>query len=286
MGSAIAPARESWVRSLKRLPWLPLVVLVLVAGAAIFAPLITWHDPRSINMADRFIPPWKTWDHPLGTDTLGRDVLSRLVFGARISLGIGLIAVTVSTLIGTVLGLLSGYFGGWVDTVIMRLTEAALSFPFILAAMLIVVLLGQGLGNVIFAISSLLWARFSRMMRGEALSVRSLDYVTAARSIGAGPARIILRHIFPNVLNTLWVVATLQIGQVILTEASLSFLGLGVPPREPAWGLMVADGRNYIVSAWWLSVIPGIAIVLLIVAFNFFGDWLRDILDPRLRHLR
>ncbi len=220
---------------------------------------------------------------PLGTDRLGRDMLSRLIFGARTSATISLVALGAGALIGTVMGLISGYAGRSVDTVIMRLTDAAMGFPTILAAMIIVTILGAGMGNIILAIMVTVWARFSRMIRGEVLSVRNRDFVLVARITGVSPPMILWRHIFPNVVNTLLIIATLLVGQTILLEASLSFLGLGLEPGSAAWGLMVAEGRDVLIAMWWLALLPGIVITAVVMAFNIFGDWLRDTLDPKLR---
>jgi peptide/nickel transport system permease protein len=255
------------------------------------ADLISPHHPRGADETQRervlktLVPPFQNWDNILGTDRTGRDILSRLIHGARTSAIISLIALGSGVLVGTVLGLVAGYRGGWVDALIMRLVDAALAFPLILVAMLIVVVLGPGLQNIILAIAATVWARFARQVRGEVLSIKERDFVTLAKIAGVSEPVIIARHIFPNVVNTLLIVVSLQVGQVILTEASLSFLGLGLPPGDPAWGIMVAEGRNFVIDAWWLSLFPGIAITLVVLAFNFFGDWLRDTLDPKLRRI-
>ena len=222
---------------------------------------------------------------PLGTDRLGRDMLSRLIYGARTSVKISLFALGAGAVIGTVLGLISGYKGGWVDTVIMRVTDAAMGFPTILAAMIIVTILGAGMWNIILAIMVTVWARFSRMIRGEVLNVRNRDFVMVARITGVSGPVILWRHIFPNVVNTLLIIATLLVGQTILLEASLSFLGLGLEPGAAAWGLMVAEGRDVLIDMWWLALFPGLVITAVVMAFNYFGDWLRDTLDPKLRRM-
>jgi peptide/nickel transport system permease protein len=272
------------VRSLK-LPWLPIFVLAVLLVCAAFAPLLAPYDPRPLNPLNGQIEPFKMLDHPLGTDMMGRDMLSRLIFGARTSLFISLVALGTGAIIGTLLGLISGYLGRWADAVIMRFADAALGFPSILVAMVIVVFLGPGIENIIMAVALTVWARFARMIRGDVLSVKERDFVTLARIAGVSTPVIIWRHIFPNIVNTLMVLTSLQVGQVILLEASLSFLGLGLPPGEPAWGIMVAEGRDVILDVWWLSLLPGLAITLVVLAFNFFGDWLRDTLDPKLRRL-
>lgn len=266
-----------------RLPWIPIAVMSAVVLCAAFAPFIAPHDPTDIDMVNRKLPPGQNWTFPLGTDRLGRDMLSRLIFGARTSAFISLVALGSGALVGTVLGLISGYAGRWTDTVIMRATDAAMGFPTILAAMIIVTILGAGMGSIILAITVTVWARFSRMIRGEVLAVKRRDFVTAAKITGVPPLAILWRHIFPNVVNTLLIIMTLLVGQTILLEASLSFLGLGLAPGSPAWGLMVAEGRDFLVSIWWLALLPGLVITMVVMAFNFFGDWLRDALDPKLR---
>jgi peptide/nickel transport system permease protein len=261
------------------------MIMATVVVCAAFAPWLTPYDPTEIDMESRKLPPGAEWSHPLGTDRLGRDMLSRLIYGARTSAFISLVALGVGASVGTLLGLISGYAGRWVDALIMRLTDAAMGFPSILAAMIIVTVLGAGIGSVILAITITVWARFSRMIRGDVLNVKNRDFVMAARIAGVSPPVIMRRHIFPNVTNTLLIMLSLLLGQTILLEASLSFLGLGLAPGAAAWGLMVAEGRDYLVSMWWLALFPGLAITMVVMAFNFFGDWLRDSLDPKLRRL-
>jgi peptide/nickel transport system permease protein len=210
-------------------------------------------------------------------------MLSRLIYGARTSVLISMVALGSGAILGTVLGLVSGYRGGWVDALIMRVADATMGFPTILVAMILVVILGAGLENIIIAVVVSVWARYSRMIRGEVLAIKDLDFVTMAKIAGVKTPVIILRHIFPNTINTLMVLTSLQVGQVILLEASLSFLGLGLLPGAPAWGIMVAEGRTVILEVWWLSLLPGLAITAVVLAFNFFGDWLRDNMDPKLR---
>ena len=271
-----------WVKEHK-LPWIPVFVLTVLVICAIFAPLLAPHDPTDISILDKRIAPGETLKFPLGTDFLGRDVLSRLIFGARTSVLISLSALGTGVLVGTVLGIVAGYMGGRVDAVISRFADAALGFPSILVALLIVAFLGVGIGNIILAVALTVWARFTRMIRGDVLSVKQSDFVILAKIAGLDTPTIMWRHIFPNVVNTLLVLTSLQVGQVILLEASLSFLGLGLPPGAPAWGIMVAEGRELILDMWWLSLFPGLAITVVVLAFNFFGDWLRDFLDPKLR---
>jgi peptide/nickel transport system permease protein len=255
---------------------------VLVVCAA-FAPLLSPHDPIEINMINAKLAPGEDLTHPLGTDIMGRDMLSRLIYGARTGVFISLVALGTGALVGTVLGLIAGYRTGWLDSLIMRTADAALGFPTILVAMIIVTILGAGIENIVLAVVLTVWARFARMIRGDVLGIKELDFVTSARIAGVSTPLIILRHIFPNTINTLMVITSLQIGQVILLEASLSFLGLGLPPGHPAWGIMVSEGRAVILDVWWLSLLPGLAITIVVLAFNFFGDWMRDTLDPKLR---
>lgn len=257
-------------------------VLVVLVGCAVAAELLAPHDPTALNIPDARTPPGQNWLYPLGTDVLGRDMLSRLIHGARTSLVISLVALTSGAILGTMLGLISGNEGGRLDALIMRVTDATLAFPSILVAMVIVVLTGAGVASVIVAVAITGWPRYSRMIRGEALSIKEQDFVVAARVVGCTRRRVIWKHVFPGVVNTLLVIASLQIPQVILLEASLSFLGLGLPPGAPSWGVMVSEGRTVILEVWWLALLPGLAITMVVLAFNFFGDWLRDTLDPRL----
>jgi len=287
----VATAGAGWVweaqkrtRALK-LPFVPTTIMVLLVTCAIFAPLISRHDPRAIQMLEAKTPPFESWYHPLGTDVMGRDMLARLIFGARTALLVSLVSLGAGAALGTVLGLIAGYLGKWWDTVIMRAADAALGFPTVLVAMIIVTLLGAGLLNIILAVGLTVWARFTRMIRGDVLSVKELDFVTLAKIAGVSPTIIVVRHLFPNTVNTLLVITSLLVGQVILTEASLSFLGLGLPPGDAAWGIMVSEGRAVILDLWWLSLFPGVAITVVVLAFNFFGDWLRDNLDPKLRRV-
>ena len=221
----------------------------------------------------------------LGTDVLGRDILSRIIFGARISLIVAAVTLGVGGGIGVAVGLLSGYYGGWMDELLMRLVDIILSLPLILVALVLVVAIGQSFEMIIVVLALWIWPRFARMVRGEVLQLKTLDYVALARVSGASTIRILFVHLFPGTINTLIVVATLQVGIVILVEATLSFLGAGVPPPDPAWGSMVADGRDRLVDAWWVATMPGIAILITVMSLNLFGDWLRDTLDPKLRQM-
>lgn len=268
----------------------PLAILLSVLVIpAIFAPYLAPHDPLAGRLAQKLTPPaWipgGTWEYPLGTDPLGRDLLSRLIFGAMVSLSVSLVAIFLGGIVGTVLGLVAGYFGGWTDALIMRVVDIAFSLPTILLALVLAVVIGPSFGTVIAIVAFLLWARYARQVRGEVLSVKERDFVAQARIAGCSHIRIIFGHILPNVANTLIVLATLQVGYVILLEGTLSFLGVGIPPPIPAWGLMVATGRALIVSAWWVSFFPGLAILLTVLTLNLIGDWLRDWLDPKLRQV-
>ena len=276
-----------WARAYQRtkslkLPWIPVTIVAILLICAVFSPLLAPHDPTSINLRDAKMAPGESLKYPLGTDIMGRDMLSRLIYGARTSVFISLVALGTGAFVGTVLGLVSGFRPGWFDTIIMRAADAALGFPTILVALVIVVIIGAGIESIVLAVVLTVWARFARMIRGEVLSIKEMDFVTFAKIAGLSTPMIICRHIFPNTVNTLMVITSLQVGQVILLEASLSFLGLGLKVGEPAWGIMVSEGRSVILSLWWLSLFPGLAITAVVLAFNFFGDWLRDTLDPKL----
>src|SRR5437870_2783921 len=270
-------------------PWVPGVILGALVIAAVFAAYLAPQSPTAGDITQKLIPPvWMErgdWEHPLGTDRFGRDVLSRIIYGSRISLLVSLIAIGVSGTFGTLLGLISGYRGGLTDTILMRLTDIALSLPLILIAVVLVAVSEPSFGNVILVIALLLWPRFARQIRGETLAIKEQDFVALAVVAGRSSAWIIRRHIFPNVVPTLLVISTLQVGYVILLEGTLSFLGVGVPPPNPAWGLMIADGRGFLATAWWISLFPGLAMLLTVLAVNLMGDWLRDSLDPKLRQV-
>lgn len=270
-----------------RLPWIPIFVLVLLAVAAIFAPLLAPHNPEQLNKRDREVPPFETTKFLLGTDKSGKDILSRIIYGARTSVFISLVALGTGAVVGSAIGVISGYFGGRIDIFLMRLVDAVLGFPTVLLALIIVAIAGgAGIGNVIVAVAATVWARFARQARGEVLSIKERDFVTLAIVAGVSAPVIMWRHVFPNVINTILIVISLLVGQTILLEASLSFLGVGVPPGDPAWGIMVSEGRDQIFEIWWLALFPGLAITIVVMAMNFFGDWLRDTLDPRLRRTR
>ncbi|MBN1188380.1 MAG: ABC transporter permease [Dehalococcoidales bacterium] len=258
-----------------------LVFIVIFILTAIFAPLLAPYDPNEQDILNALQQP--SWEHLLGTDSLGRDTLSRVIYGSQTSLMVGLIVVSVSAIIGMALGLLAGYFGGWTYTIIMRLVDAFMAFPMLVLTLLIAAMLGQGITNVIIALSVGLIPIYARLMCGQAISVKNNDYITAGRSIGAGDMRMMLKHIFPNCLPPLIVMITMMLGSTILAEASLSFLGVGIAPPTPAWGGMVNDGRTYLLDLPVLSFAPGLAIMLVVFSFNMVGDGLRDALDPRLR---
>ena len=268
--------------------FIPAGIILFFVLVAVFAPLMTPYSPTKANLPEKNIPPfWQeegTLSHPLGTDPLGRDIWTRLAYGTRVSLLVALSTLALGGILGTALGLISGYYRR-LDPIVMRASDITIAFPIILFAILLVVIIGAGLINLIIAVGLVIWARYARVIRSEVLTIMTQDYIARARVSGASDFRIITRHIFPNVLNTLVVLLTLQVGFLIIVESSLSFLGAGVPPPTPAWGSMVASGRDYIVSAWWVSTIPGIAIMLLVIAFNMLGDWLRDRLDPKLRQV-
>ena len=282
------PAARVWQKTRElRLPWIPISILVLLIVAAVFAPLLAPHDPAQLNKRDREVPPFESTKFLLGTDKSGKDILSRLIYGARTSVFISLVALGTGAVVGSAIGVMSGYFGGRVDIFSMRLVDAVLGFPTVLLALIIVAIAGgAGIGNVIVAVAATVWARFARQARGEVLSIKERDFVTLAIVAGVSAPVIMWRHIFPNVINTVLIVISLLVGQTILLEASLSFLGVGVPPGDPAWGIMVSEGRDQIFEIWWLALFPGIAITVVVMAMNFFGDWLRDTLDPRLRRTR
>lgn len=264
-------------------------IILIVVMAAIFAPYISPQDAYEHDLSLRVEPPfWQkggSISRPLGTDQFGRDLLSRIFIGGRASLTAGVMAVLLATVIGVPLGLLSGYARGLVDEAIMTVVDVMLAFPFLLLAMVIVFLLGPSLRNVVIALGVSGWVTYTRVVRADVLSLREREFVVAARSIGCNEFRIITRHIFPQVVTPLIVVATLQVAGFIVVEAALSFLGLGIQPPTPTWGNMLAEGREYMLDAWWYATFPGLAIMITVLGFNTVGDWLRDILDPR-SHLR
>ena len=289
----ISSAADRVRRSVKWVRQFPLITIIVLCFVliipAVFAGQVAPHEPTKGNILERLQPPaWMeggSWEHPLGTDKLGRDMFSRIVYGARISLTIAAISIVCGGIVGTALGLVAGYWGGMWDHVIMRLVDIKISIPSILLALILAAALGPSYFTVIIVVALTLWTRYARLVRGEVLSLRSQDFISRAKVAGATTPRIILRHLLPNVVNTIIVLATLEVGVVIILEASLSFLGAGIPPPNPAWGLMVSDGRALVINAWWVSFFPGVAILLTVLSMNLLGDWLRDKLDPKLRNV-
>lgn len=274
---------------MRRWPVVPIAILTMLVITGIFAPLIAPHDPLKPTLGDRVAPPvWTakgTTKYLLGADQIGRDVLSRIIQGARVSLMVVGISTVSGLLVGTLLGLIAGYFGGNLDELIMRIVDIWLAIPFILVALVVVIVLGQSIAVLMGLLALLAWSPFVRNIRAEVLVLKTKDYVALARVSGAPTLWILWKHILPGVINTIIVIATLRVGQLILSEAILSFLGAGIPPPTPAWGAMVADGRDYLNSAWWIAFFPGMAIFMITMSLNFLGDWLRDRFDPRLRQL-
>jgi peptide/nickel transport system permease protein len=288
--AAVAELRPVATPALRRVSFravFGISILLLMGGAALAAPQIAPWDPGRQMLVKRLRPPmWQERglrEHPLGTDHLGRDILSRILYGGRISLGVGLSAVTLSCLIGVTLGLLAGFHGGRTDAFIMRVVDVFLAIPYILLAMGVVFALGPSLLNVILVMAVTRWVQFARIVRADVLSIREREFVSGARARGNRSMRLLLRHVLPNALTPIIVVATLELAFMIIYESALSFLGLGVQPPTPTWGWMLSDGRNYVATAWWLATFPGLAIMLTVLAVNLLGDWLRDTLDPRLR---
>jgi peptide/nickel transport system permease protein len=271
-------------------PLVPVLILLTIALVAVFADVLAPYDPQIGSLALRYRPPaWQeggSMAHLLGTDHVGRDVLSRLIFGARVSMIVGITAVLFAGSVGTVLGIVSGYLGGWADQVVMRVTDAWLALPALTFAIFLAAIVGPSELNIIFILGLVYWTRYARVIRGEVLSLKQREFVRLAIVAGCSKRVIMWRHILPNVINSAVVLGTLMLGVVIVTEAALSFLGVGVPPPKPAWGLMMADGKQgLMVGHWWLTVLPGICIMLMVLSANLLGDWLRVKLDPQLRQL-
>jgi peptide/nickel transport system permease protein len=272
------------------LPLVPIAILVVLVFLAIFAEWIAPFNPEIGSLSQRFKPPaWVaggSTEYLLGTDHIGRDVLSRLIFGARVSMMVGFTAVIIAGVLGSTLGILSGYLGGWVDQVIMRVTDTWLALPALTFAIFLAAIVGPSEWNIVIILGAVYWTRYARVIRGEVLSLKERDFVRLAIVAGCSKWTIMRRHLLPNVANTAIVLATLMLGIVIVSEAALSFLGVGVPPPKPAWGLMLADGKKGLMAGyWWLTVFPGLCIVLMVLAANLLGDWLRVKLDPQLRQL-
>jgi peptide/nickel transport system permease protein len=282
-------SRFSFVRS-RDFPLVPLLILGIIAFVAVFANLLAPHDPQVGSLSARFRPPcWLaggSTKYLLGTDQLGRDVLSRLIFGARVSMVVGFTAVIFAGVVGTALGIIAGYLGGWVDQVIMRIVDAWLALPALSFAIFLAAIVGPSEMNIVVILALVYWTRYARIVRGEVLSLKERDFVRLAIVAGCSKWTIMRRHILPNVVNSAIVLASLMLGVVIIAEASLSFLGVGVPPPKPAWGVMLSDGKQgLMVGYWWLTVFPGCCIMLMVLSANLLGDWLRVKLDPQLRQL-
>ncbi len=272
--------------------WPPLPPLVIVGAlvfCALLAPWLSPHSPLEGSLGDRLAPPigmeGSKPGHPLGTDRHGRDTLSRLVYGARISLAVSVVGITLTGAVGGFIGLLAGFLGGWTETLLMRLVDISLSLPGILIAVLLSVVFEPSFTNVIIVVVFLLWPSYARLVRGETLGLKQQEFVALARIAGCSRLTIMFRHIVPNLLPSVLVLATLHVGYVIVLEAALSFLGVGIPPPTPSWGVMVADGRGLIEQAWWISILPGVAILATVLSLNILGDWVRDRLDPKLRQV-
>ena len=293
VGLSRAPSRFAWrlgALRARNFPMVPVLILVSIAFVAIFANVLAPHNPEVGSLAARFKPPfWQhggTLQYPLGTDQLGRDVLSRLIFGARVSMVVGFTAVIFAGVIGTILGIISGYLGGWVDQAIMRLTDTWLALPALTFAIFLAAITGPSMWNIVIILALTYWTRYARVIRGEVLSLKEREFVRLAIVAGCSKWTIMRRHILPNVINSAIVIGTLMLGVVIIAEATLSFLGIGVPPPQPAWGLMLSDGKQgLMVGYWWLTVFPGCCIMLMVLSANLIGDWLRVKFDPQLRQL-
>ncbi len=275
--------------ALRGLPRLPAAVVALTILVAVFAGVLAPRDPLAINPIEGEKPPALVaegdWRYPLGTDRKGRDILSRVILGTRVSLAVAAGAIALGGVVGTGLGVLAGFRGGWVDALVMRAADGFLAFPSILIALVLAVTVGPSFGVVVTVLGLILWARFARLVRGEVLYWKARDFIGLARVAGASGPYIVRRHILPNITSSIVVLATLQVGWAIIVEASLSFLGAGIPPPTPTWGSMVAEGLTFIERAWWISVCPGVAMMVVVLSFNLVGDWIRDALDPRLRQL-
>ena len=270
-------------------PAVPLAIVVALVFCAILAPLLSPHSPLEGSLGDRLVPPigmeGARAGHPLGTDRHGRDTLSRLIYGARISLAVSVVGITLTGALGSFIGLLAGFVGGWTETLLMRLVDISLSLPGILIAVLLSVVFEPSFTNVIIVVVFLLWPSYARLVRGETLGIKQQEFVALARIAGCSGLTIMFRHILPNLVPSILVLATLHVGYVIVLEAALSFLGVGIPPPTPSWGVMVADGRGLIEQAWWISILPGVAILVTVLSLNILGDWVRDRLDPKLRQV-
>ena len=256
------------------------VLILVIVFAAVFAPWVAPHGPLEMDLLEPYLPPGSP-SHLLGTDNFGRDILSRIIYGSRISLLIGIVVVSIASVVGTALGLIAGFYGGWVDNLIMRLVEIFYAFPFLILVIAVIALFGPSIFNVMWVLGLVSWPLYARIVRGQVLTLREIEYVEAARAAGTGPWRIMFRHILPNSLTPILVMATFGIPEAILASAALGFLGLGVQPPTPEWGVMVSEGKDFIRRAPFLITWPGVAIMLVVLSFNFVGDGLRDVLDPK-----
>ncbi len=276
-------------RTIRRWPLAPVAVVLFLIIIAIFAPLVAPHHPLEAKFEKRNVPPaWTeegTSEYLLGGDHIGRDILSRIIFGTRISLMVAATVLAAGAFVGTVLGVTAGYFGGIVDEILMRMVDFTYAVPFILVALVAAVIWDPSLQLVIILLAIFTWPPFARQVRVETLQLKAMDYVAMARVSGASGMRIAFKHILPGIVPTVMVMASLQVGALVITESVLSFLGVGIPAPDPSWGSMVSQGRNYVATAWWISFFPGVAIFLIVFSMNFLGDWLRDTLDPKLRQL-
>lgn len=275
------------IRFMREWPVIPAAILVIFAVFAIFAPLLSPHDPTHGQLNERATPPaWLEGGSTrflLGADALGRDVFSRIVYGTRVSLAVAGIVLVGGAVGGTALGMISGWSGGQIDEILMRIVDFMMATPFILVALVLVIVFGPSVELIIILLIVFSWDSFARQIRGETLQLKTRDYIAAAQISGASTYRILFKHLLPGVVNTVLVIMSLRVGNLIITESILSYLGVGIPPPTPAWGLMVAEGRDYLNTAWWISLFPGLAILFTVLAFNFLGDWMRDRFDPRLR---
>jgi len=283
------PLRLERLKRLWRYPVFSFAVILIFIFLAFFGESLAPYPPNETRLSQKLLPPfWQeggSMVHPMGTDMLGRDMLSRIMAGARVSFIVAVLALTVGGLAGSALGIIAGYYGGKVDAFLMRAADATLAFPIILLAMLLVIILGPSIQNVVVSLGITLWARYAVVIRGEVLSLKSRDFIALARVAGASNLRIMFLHLFLNIRNTLIVMLTLQVGWVIIVEASLSFIGAGIPGPSPVWGSMIAGGREYISLAWWIPFFPGFCVAAVCLSFNMAGDWLRETLDPKIRQI-
>ncbi len=273
----------------RRAPVIPAFIVLVIIFSAVFAPYIAPHDPQKLVPAKRLTPPaWMeggSSEYLLGTDSTGRDLLSRIIYGARVSLLVALLGITISALFGTTIGLIAGYFGGIVDMIIMRIVDIMMSMPVLFLALALAAVIPAGMYIVVLIVSIFGWVGYTRIIRGEVLSLKERDFIALAKVAQASPFRIMTRHILPNLINTLTVMITLEVGGIIMFEAAFSFIGFGVQPPTPSWGNILSEGQNYLTTAWWIAVFPGLSLMAMVFSCNFIGDWLRDAFDPKLRQM-